>query len=90
MAAETDKSAGVLLSSGYIAGSTLAGVIYAFLNLNEGVIGRLEGYEKWATLHNPFFEGPWSDLLGLIPFLILTVFLYLVGRELIWRPKNAG
>jgi putative OPT family oligopeptide transporter len=90
MAAETDKSAGVLLSSGYIAGSTLAGVIYAFLNLNEGIIGRLEGYEKWATLHNPFFEGPWSDLLGLIPFLILTVFLYLVGRELIWRPKNAS
>src|SRR5215467_6940763 len=38
LAAETDKSAGVLLSSGYIAGSTLAGVIYAFLNLNQGII----------------------------------------------------
>jgi putative OPT family oligopeptide transporter len=90
MAAETDKSAGVLLSSGYIAGSTLAGVIYAFLNLNEGIIAKLEGYEQWATQHNPFFEGPWSDLLGLIPFLILTVFLYLVGREIIWKPKSAS
>jgi putative OPT family oligopeptide transporter len=90
MVAETDKSAGVLLSSGYIAGSTLAGVIYAFLNLNSGITARLEGYEQWATQHNPFFEGPWSDLLGLIPFLILTVFLYLVGREIIWKSKSAS
>jgi putative OPT family oligopeptide transporter len=90
MAAETDKSAGVLLSSGYIAGSTLAGVIYAFLNLNTGIIAKLQGYEEWSTQHNPFFEGPWSDLLGLIPFLILTVFLYLVGREIIWKPKSAS
>jgi putative OPT family oligopeptide transporter len=90
MAAETDKSAGVLLSSGYIAGSTLAGVIYAFLNLNEGIIGRLEGYERWATQHNPFFEGPWSDLLGLLPLMILTVFLYLVGREIVWKRRTAS
>ena len=31
--AEGDKSNGVLLSSGYIAGGTLAGVVFAFLNI---------------------------------------------------------
>jgi len=87
MAAETDKSPGVLLASGYIAGATLAGVIYAFLNLNERIVTKLKGYEDWATNNNPFFEGPHSDWLGLIPFLILTVLLYFVGRELLLTPK---
>ncbi|HJP95504.1 MAG TPA: oligopeptide transporter, OPT family [Pyrinomonadaceae bacterium] len=87
MAAETDKSPGVLLASGYIAGATLAGVIYAFLNLKEGIVGRLKGFEDWSTYHNPFFEGPNSDVLGLIPFLILTILLYLVGRELVLKPR---
>ena len=87
MAAETDKSPGVLLASGYIAGATLAGVIYAFLNLNEGIVAKLKGYEDWATNNNPLFEGPHSDWLGLMPFLILTVLLYFVGRELLLTPK---
>jgi putative OPT family oligopeptide transporter len=87
MAAETDKSPGVLLASGYIAGATLAGVIFAFLNLREGIVTRLKVFEEWATNHNPFFEGPNSDLLGLIPFLILTILLYLVGRELVLKPR---
>src|SRR5204862_4099353 len=88
MMAETYKSQGVLLSSGYIAGATLAGVIYAFLNLNEGIVTKLVGYEQWATANNPFFEGPYSNILGLIPFLILTVLLYLVGREILGKPKR--
>jgi len=88
MAAETDKSPGVLLASGYIAGATLAGVIYAFLNLSEGIVSRLKGYEDWAAAHNPFFDGPGSNLLGLIPFVIITVLLYLVGRELVLKPKS--
>jgi putative OPT family oligopeptide transporter len=88
MAAETDKSPGVLLASGYIAGATLAGVIYAFLNLSEGIVSRLKGYEEWATAHNPFFDGPGSNLLGLIPFVIITILLYLVGRELVLKPKS--
>jgi putative OPT family oligopeptide transporter len=90
MAAETDKSPGVLLASGYIAGATLAGVVYAFLNLREGIVTKLKVFEEWATTHNPFFEGPHSDLLGLIPFLLLTILLYLVGRELLLKPKAYG
>ena len=81
LVAEGDKSSGVLLASGYIAGGTLAGVIFAFLNLSDPILARLKGWEEWSTAHNPFFEGPWSDILGLIPFLILTILLYFVGRE---------
>jgi putative OPT family oligopeptide transporter len=86
MAAETDKSPGVLLASGYIAGATLAGVIFAFMNLSEGIVARLKVFEEWATHNNPFFEGPNSDVLGMIPFLLLTILLYLVGRELVLKP----
>jgi putative OPT family oligopeptide transporter len=88
MAAKTDQSPGVLLASGYIAGATLAGVIYSFLNLSEGVSAKLTGFENWATKNNPFFEGPYSDLLGLIPLLILTVVLYFVGRDILLKPKR--
>jgi putative OPT family oligopeptide transporter len=87
MAAETDKSPGVLLASGYIAGATLAGVIYAFLNLREGIVTQLKHFEEWATANNPFFEGPNSDMLGMIPFLLITILLYLVGRELVLKPR---
>jgi putative OPT family oligopeptide transporter len=87
MAAETDKSPGVLLASGYIAGATLAGVIFAFMNLSEGIVARLKVWEEWATHHNPFFEGTNSDILGMIPFLLLTILLYLVGRELALKPS---
>ncbi len=65
--AEGDKSNGVLLSSGYIAGGTLAGVLFAFLAIP--MKDRLDSFEQWATAHNPFFEGPWSDTLAMIPFL---------------------
>jgi hypothetical protein len=66
LVAEGDKSNGVLLSSGYIAGGTLAGVVFAFMNIP--LKDRLDAIEKWATAHNPFFEGAWSDLLALVPF----------------------
>ena len=89
MVAETDKSPGVLLASGYIAGGTLAGVVYAFMNLKEGIVNWLRGFEEWATHNNPFFEGSHSDILGLLPFLVLTVLLYLVGRELVLKPRDS-
>lgn len=87
MIAETDKSPGVLLASGYIAGATLAGVLYAFMNFSEGIMARVAGFEKWAEHHNRFFAGPGSDLLGLIPFALITILLYLVGRELVLKPR---
>ena len=70
-----------------IAGATLAGVMYAFMNLSEGMASRLKGFEEWAAHNNPFFEGPNSNVLGLIPFLLITILLYLVGRELVLKPR---
>ncbi len=86
--AETDKSSGVLLASGYIAGGALAGVAHAFLNLSEGIGARLAGFEEWARENNPFFQGPNAGLLALIPLAILTAVLYLVGREKLLKPRD--
>jgi putative OPT family oligopeptide transporter len=81
LVAEGDKSSGVLLASGYIAGAALAGVIYAFLNVKEDIRTWLGGWEEWATAHNPLFAGDYASLLAMIPFIALAVLLYAVGRE---------
>jgi putative OPT family oligopeptide transporter len=77
--AETDKSSGVLLASGYIAGGAIAGIVIAFL---AGVLGDFDtAVTKWAEAKNPFFAGPNADLLSLIPFAAIVGFLFLVARE---------
>ncbi|MSU49911.1 MAG: oligopeptide transporter, OPT family [Opitutus sp.] len=82
--AESDKSPGVLLASGYIAGGAIAGIVIAFL---AGVLSDFDTVvTKWSTAHNPFFEGPNSDLLSMVPFAGLVVFLYLVAREKVLAP----
>ena len=86
LVAEGDKSNGVLLASGYIAGGTLAGVIFAFLAIP--MKARLDSFEKWSTAHNPFFDGPSSDLLAMLPFAVLCVLLYLVGRDVLLAAKG--
>ena len=79
LSAESDKSPGVLLASGYIAGGAIAGIVIAFM---AGALGNVDfELTKWAEAHNPFFAGASSDLLALLPFAALTCFLYLVGRE---------
>jgi putative OPT family oligopeptide transporter len=85
--AEGDKSGGVLMASGYIAGGALAGIVIAFLagiptfeSFNRGVDER--------AAHNPFFSGVNADLLSVLPFLVLIIVLYLTGRELILRNKR--
>lgn len=86
LAAETDKSPGVLLASGYIAGGAIAGIIIAFI---AGALPALDTQiAQWAETANPFFAGPRSDLLALLPFLALSVLLYLVGREVLLRGKR--
>ncbi|HEX7333001.1 MAG TPA: oligopeptide transporter, OPT family [Pyrinomonadaceae bacterium] len=84
--AETDKSAGVLMASGYIAGGALAAVFIAFF---AGLWkDQSEAIEHWSRDHNPFFNGPWADVLSLLPFLVLAILLYLVGREVLLAPKR--
>ncbi len=88
--AEGDKSRGVLLASGYIAGGAITGIVIAAKELVAplAVIGHR--IDAWQTAHNPFFNGPNSDLLALIPFLVLCVLLYLVGRDVVLKARPSG
>jgi putative OPT family oligopeptide transporter len=83
IAAEADKSPGVLMASGYIAGGAIAGIVIAFM------AGLLEPVDRvltaWSTAHNPFFAGGWSDLLSLVPFAVMTFWLLQSAKP----PKHA-
>jgi len=69
------------MASGYIAGGALASIIIAFM---AGVLKNTDDkLTSWALAKNPFFNGPYSDGLALIPFGILVLLLYLAGRETI-------
>jgi putative OPT family oligopeptide transporter len=74
-----DRSSGTLLASGYIAGGALAGIIIA---ITAGVLTDFDTtLTKWAEGANPFFAGPSSDLLSLIPYAAIMLLLYVTGRE---------
>lgn len=84
--AECDKSPGVMLASGYIAGGAIAGIVIAFL---AGVTDKFDAaIAKWATEHNPFYAGPYADLLSLIPYGLLCGFLYFVAKEKLLAPAR--
>jgi putative OPT family oligopeptide transporter len=86
MAAESDKSPGVLMASGYIAGGAIAGIVIAFV---AGVFGETDAaLTAWSKAHNPLFEGPNADLYSMIPFVLISVVLLLVGREKLLAPKT--
>ncbi len=88
LSAESDKSPGVLFSSGYIAGGAIAGIFIAFL---AGVFDKLDAVLlAWSRTHNPFFAGPWSDALSLIPFGLLCGLLYFVATERLLAGKKRG
>lgn len=87
LVAEGDKSPGVLMASGYIAGGAIAGILIAFM------AGVLTDFDQRITeimrAGNPFLTGDYADVLSLIPFAILTLLLYLTGREIILSGKRA-
>ncbi|HEY4587659.1 MAG TPA: OPT/YSL family transporter, partial [Thermoanaerobaculia bacterium] len=87
LTAEGDKSPGVLMASGYIAGGAIAGIAIAF---SQGLLTDFDTrITKTMEAVNPFFAGDWSNVLALIPFGILTVLLYLAGREAILAHRSA-
>ncbi|MBL9172691.1 MAG: oligopeptide transporter, OPT family [Verrucomicrobiales bacterium] len=87
MAAENDRSPGVLMASGYIAGGSIAGIVIAFM------AGFFENADRaitqWAEKSNPFLAGPYANLLSLLPFAAILILLWLAarGRILSAAPK---
>ena len=74
-----DRSSGVLLSSGYIAGGALAGIVIA---ITAGVLTDFDTLMTTrAEASNAFFAGPSADLLSMLPYAALIGLLYWVGKE---------
>jgi hypothetical protein len=48
----------------------------------------MRGFNDWSKAKNPFFAGELSDLLSLVPFLIITILLYFVGNELLFAKRR--
>ena len=86
--AEGDKSPGVLMASGYIAGGAIAGIIIAFLAGVPSMAGFNSRIEAFGEA-NPMRTGASSDLLSMIPFALMMLILYLVGREKLLAPKSS-
>jgi putative OPT family oligopeptide transporter len=78
LTAEGDKSPGVLMASGYIAGGAIAGIGIAFIS--GALVSFNQKITDVMTAHNPFFDGPYSDALALLPFAAILAALYLAGR----------
>ena len=88
LVAEGDKSPGVLMASGYIAGGAIAGIIFAFIQGVPFMAGFNAAIQAFAE-RNPMTTGEFADVLALIPFAILIIVLYLAGREKIMVPQRA-
>jgi len=77
--AANDRSSGVLLASGYIAGGALAGIIIA---ITAGVLTDFDAAAaQWAEAYNPFFSGASANVLSIIPYAVIVALLYWVARE---------
>jgi putative OPT family oligopeptide transporter len=88
LTAEGDRSPGVLLASGYIAGGAIAGIVIALLQGVESLAPLDNAFSSWATAHNPVYNGPHADALSMVLFLGLCAFLYLVGLEKLLAPAR--
>ena len=88
LVAESDKSPGVLLASGYIAGGAIAGIIVAIIQGALNPTGWVSRTIDAVADKNPFATGTASDLLALVPYAAICVFLYFVGREKVLAGKR--
>lgn len=79
-AAEAEMSPGVLLSSGYIAGGTIAGIIIAFMSVNSKLMENLNLSAMLGALAQ-------SPGFATLTFAVLMILLLLVGAEKLLRSK---
>ncbi len=79
LVAEADRSPGVMLASGYIAGGAIGGIILAMIT--AGLPDVDQRITAWSEKFNPFYAGANADWLALIPFAILVAMLYWSGSR---------
>jgi hypothetical protein len=79
-----------LLASGYIAGGAITGIVIAAKEMVGPLAAIAHRIEKWQMAHNPFLSGPYADLLALIPFFLISLLSYLVGRDLLLVSRQRG
>src|SRR5262249_47420579 len=91
--AETETSPGVLLSSGYIAGGTLCGLLIGFVAMVPGALNvfnvghhfgeGLPGPEvtKVSELTEKYLNTPAAKLVAVACFLGLAAFLFAIGTR---------
>ncbi len=89
LVAEGDKSPGVLMASGYIAGGAIAGIFIAILAGVPAMGGFNASIGRIAEA-NPMLREGVGDALSLIPFVILILLLYLTGREKILAHRESA
>ena len=88
--AESESSPAMLLSSGYIAGGSLAGVLIAFLNFLPDEAQKVYNFAAPVAL---WFGGSEEkpataqQLLALAIFLVLAMVLLLVGFGMLFKPR---
>jgi putative OPT family oligopeptide transporter len=93
--AKTETSPGVLLSSGLIAGGSLAGVTIAFLEFAPWLKNTLDFSDRLkGTPFDPnseafFGKQDWSSVLALAMFGVLIALLVLAGTGKILRPATS-
>jgi hypothetical protein len=79
--ADSDSSPGVLLSSGYIAGGTIAGVLGAFLAFAPDWFNKRLAIGSTFSVdsNNVIHELPAANWRAVVAFSVLALFLLLVG-----------
>jgi uncharacterized oligopeptide transporter (OPT) family protein len=75
---ESEMSPGTLLSTGYIAGGSIAGVLIAMSNFSDRLTAAMAGVGG---------QVPYQSATALISFLLLAAFLLLVGRGWVLKTR---
>jgi putative OPT family oligopeptide transporter len=84
---KSETSPGVLLSSGYIAGGSLAGVVIAFLEFSPDMKGRIDFAKRLQE--TPYATDPWiGPMVALAAFGALIAVLLLTGTGRLFGAAN--